>query len=449
MAAMIHARLKLARDDFSLDVDLQLPGRGISALFGHSGSGKTTCLRCLAGLERAPEAYIEVNGEIWQDSRREHFVAPHQRPIGYVFQEASLFAHLSVRANLTFGYKRIPAQQRKVSLEQACALLGIEHLLERKPATLSGGEAQRVGIARALLSSPQLLLMDEPLAALDGPRKREILPYLERLHSELDIPLIYVSHAQDEVARLADYLVLLEQGQVQASGPIAATLARLDLPLAQGDDAGVIIEGQVSAYNSDYQLLSLQLPHSDLQLRVAHEPLAVGMPLRLKVQARDVSLSLGADQHSSILNRLPVTVSGHRPADNSAHVLVSLDAVGTPLLARITRYFFRRPAQAARRASAVGTDQVGGTAGLTLQTIGQAPSAAARKWRRRCSCKTWPPLEKPFSETHLGYHAEKFPIFVQPPYACGYGQHSLFGSAHPANRHLRLKTHYRICVRGN
>ncbi|UVL63813.1 molybdenum ABC transporter ATP-binding protein [Pseudomonas sp. B21-032] len=338
MAAMIHARLKLDRADFSLDVDLQLPGRGISALFGHSGSGKTTCLRCLAGLERAPEAYIEVNGEIWQDSRREHFVAPHQRPIGYVFQEASLFAHLSVRANLTFGYKRIPTQQRKVSLEQACELLGIEHLLQRKPATLSGGEAQRVGIARALLSSPQLLLMDEPLAALDGPRKREILPYLERLHSELEIPLVYVSHAQDEVARLADHLVLLEQGKVQASGPIAATLARLDLPLAQGDDAGVIIEGQVSAYSSDYQLLSLQLPHSHLQLRVAHEPLAVGMPLRLKVQARDVSLSLGADQQSSILNRLPVTVSGHRPADNSAHVLVSLDAAGTTLLARITRY---------------------------------------------------------------------------------------------------------------
>ncbi|MDD2046067.1 molybdenum ABC transporter ATP-binding protein [Pseudomonas putida] len=338
MHKMIHARLKVARDGFDLDVDLQLPGRGISALFGHSGSGKTTCLRCLAGLERASEAYIEVNGQIWQDSRRDHFIAPHLRPVGYVFQEPSLFPHLTVHGNLTFGWRRIPAQARKVSLEQACALLGIEHLLERKPATLSGGEAQRVGIARALLSSPQLLLMDEPLAALDGPRKREILPYLERLHAELDIPLIYVSHAQDEVARLADHLVLLEQGKVQASGPIAATLARLDLPLTQGDNAGVIIEGQVSSYDTCYQLLGLQLPGSSLELRLAHEPLALGTSLRLKVQARDVSLSLVEDTHSSILNRLPVRVMGYQAADNSAHVLVSLDAAGSVLLARITRY---------------------------------------------------------------------------------------------------------------
>jgi molybdate transport system ATP-binding protein len=183
-----------------------------------------------------------------------------------------------------------------------------------------------------------LLLMDEPLAALDGPRKREILPYLERLHDELQIPLIYVSHAQDEVARLADHLVLLEQGKVQASGPIAATLARLDLPLAQGDDAGVIIEGQVNRYDTDYQLLALKLPDSALELRLAHAPLALGSTLRLKVQARDVSLSLAHESHSSILNRLPVRVSGHQPADNSAHVLVSLDADGSVLLARITRY---------------------------------------------------------------------------------------------------------------
>ncbi|MNJ07545.1 Sulfate/thiosulfate import ATP-binding protein CysA [compost metagenome] len=338
MSATIHARLKVARNDFELDVDLQLPGRGISALFGHSGSGKTTCLRCLAGLERAPEAYIEVNGQVWQDSRRKHFLAPHLRPIGYVFQEASLFPHLSVQGNLTFGWRRIDAKDRKVSLDQACALLGIEHLLERKPATLSGGEAQRVGIARALLSSPQLLLMDEPLAALDGPRKREILPYLERLHDELEIPLIYVSHAQDEVARLADHLVLLEHGKVQASGPIAATLARLDLPLARGDDAGVIIDGQVNSYDPGYQLLGLQLPGSALQLRLTHDPMALGTSLRLKIQARDVSLSLAHESQSSILNRLPVQVTGHQPADNSAHVLVSLEADGNVLLARITRY---------------------------------------------------------------------------------------------------------------
>ncbi|NER64071.1 molybdenum ABC transporter ATP-binding protein [Pseudomonas sp. MAFF212427] len=338
MNALIQARLQVAFSDFQLDVDLQLPGRGVSALFGHSGSGKTTCLRCLAGLERADHAYIEVNGEVWQDSARHYFMPPHQRPIGYVFQEASLFAHLSVHANLTFGWRRIPRTQRQVGLEQACELLGIRHLLERTPDTLSGGERQRVGIARALLTSPRVLLMDEPLAALDGPRKREILPYLERLHDELQIPLIYVSHAQEEVARLADHLVVLEQGKVQACGPISQTLARLDLPLALQDDAAVVIEGQVGHYDAAYQLLDLQLPASTLTLRLTHGPLAAGARLRVKVQARDVSLSLAEDTRTSILNRLPVRVRELRASDNPAQVMVSLDADGTALLARVTRY---------------------------------------------------------------------------------------------------------------
>ena len=334
----LTARIRHHFADFTLDVDLQLPGRGVSALFGPSGSGKTSCLRCLAGLERASEAYIEVNGHVWQDSQRGLFLPPHQRPLGYVFQEASLFAHLNVQRNLEYGWRRIAPAQRKVELAQACTLLGISHLLTRMPANLSGGERQRVGIARALLSSPGLLLMDEPLAALDSQRKAEILPYLERLHDELDIPVVYVSHAQDEVARLADHLVLLEQGKVQASGPIGETLARLDLPLALGDDAGVVIQGHVLDYDPAYQLLSVGLPGTALHIRVAHGPLAVGSGLRIKVQARDISLSLDSGGHSSILNRLPVTVVGQREADNRAHVLVSLDAGGTRLLARITRY---------------------------------------------------------------------------------------------------------------
>jgi molybdate transport system ATP-binding protein len=338
VALPIHVRLQRAYEGFSLDVDLQLPGRGVSALFGQSGSGKTTCLRCLAGLETAAQGLIEVNGQVWQDSRRGLFVPPHQRPIGYVFQEPSLFSHLSVRQNLEYGYKRIPRAQRKVQREQACELLGISHLLERHPEHLSGGERQRVGIARALLTSPQLLLMDEPLAALDAQRKSEILPYLERLHDELEIPVIYVSHSQDEVARLADHLVLLDAGRVQASGPIGETLSRLDLPLAMGDDAGVVIEGRVCSHDAAYQLLSLKLPDSGLYIRVAHGPMVNGSRMRFKVQARDVSLSTGAESASSILNRLPVKVTGLRLADNSAHVLVSLDAEGTPLLARITRF---------------------------------------------------------------------------------------------------------------
>ncbi|MDQ0654356.1 molybdenum ABC transporter ATP-binding protein [Pseudomonas cedrina] len=335
---MIDIRLHLTYPGFALDVDVHVPGRGVTALYGHSGSGKTTCLRCIAGLERAEEAFIQINDEVWQDSRKGLFVPPHKRALGYVFQEASLFAHLSVRANLEFGLKRIPRQQRRVDMAQATQLLGIGHLLDRHPHHLSGGERQRIGIARALLTSPSLLLMDEPLAALDSTRKGEILPYLERLHDELDTPVLYVSHARDEVARLADHLVLLSDGKALASGPIGETLARLDLPLALGDDAGVVISGTVSAYDEHYQLLTLQLPASTLHMRVAHAPLAVGKALRIKVQARDVSLSLQAEEHGSILNRLPVTVTQEIAADNSAHVLVRLDADGTPLLARITRF---------------------------------------------------------------------------------------------------------------
>jgi len=212
----IQACFRLDWPGFSLDVDLALPTRGVTALFGHSGSGKTTLLRCIAGLERAPQGRLIVNGEVWQDEQR--WVPTYKRPIGYVFQEPSLFSHLSVISNLRYGLKRMSDEQR-VSLDQAIDLLGIGHLVDRKPDRLSGGERQRVGMARALAVSPRLLLMGEPLAALDLKRKQEILPYLERLHDELDIPVLYVSHSPDEVARLADYLVAMEDGRVLASGP--------------------------------------------------------------------------------------------------------------------------------------------------------------------------------------------------------------------------------------
>lgn len=340
MTKQLHVSLQMAYPEFDLDVDLHLPGSGVTALFGPSGSGKTTCLRCIAGLERAQHGVIQVNGEFWQDTARGVFVPPHQRSIGYVFQEASLFSHLTVRGNMAFGLRRIPRAERHLQLADAAALLGVEHLLDRRVDRLSGGERQRVGIARALLTSPRLLLLDEPLSALDSRRKAEILPYLERLHDELNIPMLYVSHAQDEVARLADHLVLLEQGKVLASGPIGETLTRLDLPLAQGDDAGVTIQGTCVAYDAQYQLMSLALPHSALSIRVAHHRIDAGKNLRIKVRARDVSLNLQAEDHSSILNRLPVTVTDSVAADNDAHVIVRLDAGGTPLLARITRYSF-------------------------------------------------------------------------------------------------------------
>lgn len=333
--AGIRARFRVAFSDFALDVDLHLPGRGVTALFGHSGSGKTTCLRCVAGLERASVAHLEVNGELWQDSERGLFVPTHRRALGYVFQEASLFPHLSVRRNLEYGLKRIDKATQRVSWARVIELLGIGHLLERMPGRLSGGERQRVGIARALLTSPRLLLMDEPLAALDLKRKQEILPYLERLHDELDIPVLYVSHSPDEVARLADHVVLLDQGRVVAQGPLQQTLARLDLPTALGEDAGVVIEARVADHDPAYHLTRLVFPGG--AVLVARRPEAVGHKLRFRVHARDVSLALSRCEDSSITNVLAATVCELAEADTPAHVLVRLDAGGTPLLARITR----------------------------------------------------------------------------------------------------------------
>lgn len=335
VAGGIHARFRLGYPGFALDVDLRLPGRGVTALFGHSGSGKTTCLRCFAGLERAPAGRLEVNGELWQDSEAGVFVPTHRRALGYVFQEASLFPHLTVRRNLEYGMRRVVAAARRVAWDQALALLGIGHLLDRLPARLSGGERQRVGMARALLTSPRLLLMDEPLAALDHQRKREILPYLERLHDELDIPVLYVSHAPDEVAQLADHLVLLEQGRVVAQGPLAATLARLDLPTALGEDAGVVIEAAIAEHDEAYHLTRLAFPGGSVF--VARRPEAVGHRLRFRVHARDVSLAVSRVDGTSITNLLPATVAEVADADTPAHVLVRLDAGGTPLVARITR----------------------------------------------------------------------------------------------------------------
>lgn len=331
----IHARFRVNYPGFALDVDLQLPGRGVTALFGHSGSGKTTCLRCVAGLERADMGLLEVNDELWQDSARGVFVPTHRRSLGYVFQEASLFPHLSVRRNLEFGMKRVAAPTRRVAWDQAVDLLGIEPLLDRMPERLSGGERQRVGIARALLTSPRLLLMDEPLAALDLKRKNEILPYLERLHDELDIPVLYVSHSPDEVARLADHVVLLDQGRVVAQGGLVETLARLDLPTAFTEDAGVVIESVVGEHDDVYHLTRLDFPGGNVL--VARRPEAVGHPLRFRVHARDVSLATARAEGSSITNLLPATVVEVAPADTPAHVLVRLDADGTPLIARIAR----------------------------------------------------------------------------------------------------------------
>ncbi len=330
----ISARFSLALGEFRLDAGFEAPGRGVTALFGPSGSGKTTLLRCLAGLERAPDSYLEVNGEIWQDDSKGIYLPTHRRPLGYVFQEASLFPHLDVRRNLEYGWKRIPATQRRVGFDQAVELVGIGQLLDRDPARLSGGERQRVAIARALLVSPDLLLMDEPLAALDLASKRDILPYLERLHDELSIPVLYVSHSPDEVARLADYMVLMEKGKTIASGPIHEMLTRLDLPLAHGDEAGVVVDTVIGEHDQAFHLSRLDF--SGGSISVAQQPYALGHAMRLRIHARDVSLALERHGDSSILNILPARVV-EIAEENPAQVMLKLDAGGIPLLARITR----------------------------------------------------------------------------------------------------------------
>jgi molybdate transport system ATP-binding protein len=328
----IRARFTIPRQEFLLDVDMQIPARGVTALFGPSGCGKTTLLRAMAGMERCHDGFLQVGDMLWQDG--DIFVPPHQRPLGYVFQEASLFPHLNVRRNLEYGVKRVAASERRVSMEQAIELLGITPLLQRRPHQLSGGERQRVAIARALAVSPRILLMDEPLSALDLARKQEILPYLESLHDELDIPVLYVSHAPDEVARLADHLVLLEKGRISASGPIGEMLTRLDLPLAHGSDAAALFQARVAAHDAEFDLTYLDFPGG--RFTVTRKDLPLGHCVRLRVTARDVSLTLEHQTDTSIQNIFAATIDEMIP-EGSAQVVVRLNCGGIPMLALLTR----------------------------------------------------------------------------------------------------------------
>ncbi len=333
MSEEIQARFHHRYAGFTLDVDLQLPGKGVTALFGPSGCGKTTLLRCMAGLTRADQGQLTVNGEVWQDD--EHCRPTHQRPLGYVFQEASLFAHLNVRRNLQYGQARVQKTERRIELGSVVELLGIAHLLERMPQGLSGGERQRVAIARALLTSPRLLLMDEPLAALDIARKMEFLPYLERLHDELDIPVVYVSHAPDEVARLADHIVLMQEGRTVAAGPLTETLARLDLPIHLGEDAGVVLRAVVVERDTAWHLARVEFPGGSLWVRDGGH--AVGHAVRVRILARDVSIALAPVVGTSIQNCLPATVEQMADDYHPALSVLRLRVGGSPLLVRLTR----------------------------------------------------------------------------------------------------------------
>ncbi|MBV1914239.1 MAG: molybdenum ABC transporter ATP-binding protein [Pseudomonadales bacterium] len=333
----IKVCFKTQYPNFCLDLNLELPGTGITAIFGPSGSGKTTLLRCIAGLQKPQHGELSIEGEIWQD--KNSFLPTHKRPLGYVFQEASLFPHLSAKGNLQFAMKRAGKQlSRKdggVSFDQAVSLLGIESLLEQYPDQLSGGERQRVAIARALLINPRLLLMDEPLAALDQPRKQEILSYLDQLRKELDIPVLYVSHSTDEIARLANHLVILEKGRVVTSGPLQDVLARVDLPVQLGEDAGVVLEAKVVDRDTRWHLARVAFSGGELWVR--DHGVAIGSHVRVRVLARDVSLALQAHSDTSIQNVLAGTVAKIAPDTDPAASLVQVTIGESKLVARITQ----------------------------------------------------------------------------------------------------------------
>ncbi|MBO6718546.1 MAG: molybdenum ABC transporter ATP-binding protein [Rhizobiaceae bacterium] len=323
---------------FALGAQFSAPGRGITALFGPSGCGKTTILRSIAGLQRL-DGICRVGSETWQDERT--FLPPHRRAVGYVFQEASLFPHMSVRRNLLYASRgRVPEEAPGVvSFDEVIELLGLAPLLVRAPQHLSGGERQRVAVGRALLSQPRLLLMDEPLSALDRETRDEILPFLERLHETLAIPLIYVTHDLSEVERLADHVVLMQAGEVVAAGPLADIQTNIDLPLSRQRDAAVSIEARVAGYDDRYGLLELDVEGGRFLLPAppGHEPEA---RLRLRVGAGDVSITREEPCATSILNVMPAQIVSSRAINKREMVLVlglGDDGKGASLLARVTR----------------------------------------------------------------------------------------------------------------
>ena len=332
--AIVSCQYVLARPGFTLDAECTFPARGITGIFGQSGSGKTTLLRCIAGLEPTARGRLTVNGEVWQDSDQAVSVPPHRRSIGYVFQDARLFPHLDVEANLRYGMQRSRQNSSRVDFGQVIDLMELDGMLNRRPAELSGGEVQRVAIARALLRAPRLVLMDEPLAALDIMRRAEIFPFLDRLHAELELPVLYVSHSIDEVCRLCDYLIVMHAGRVEACDELPIALEQLDLPLLAGEEISSVIDAEIVAYDAAYDLTTVRFSGGPLLLPGVHGP--IDGPLRLRIRANDVSLCRTAPEQSTILNILPATVREVRP-EPGAFMRIGLVLGADALTARITR----------------------------------------------------------------------------------------------------------------
>ena len=338
MSGGIAARFRGALGAFRLDVAFTAPGRGVTALFGPSGCGKTTVLRAAAGLHRFADGALTVEGAVWQDARA--FLPPHRRPVGYVFQEASLFPHLRVRDNLDYGRRRAlkAGAREEIRFDDVVELLGLAPLLARAPGRLSGGERQRVALGRALLSQPRLLLMDEPLSALDRFAREEILPYFERLRARLGVPTLYVTHDFAEVERLADTVVLLEAGRVVASGPLAEVQTRADLPLARLPEAAVTLEAEVTGRDAAYDLTTFAVVGA--RLFAPGDFGAPGTRVRLRIVASDVALALEAPRATSILNVAPARILELVPQGAAMVTLVlglGPEGTGARILARISR----------------------------------------------------------------------------------------------------------------
>lgn len=330
---MLELAVRRVQGDFKLDVELSA-GAGVTALFGRSGSGKSSVVNMVAGLYRPDEGRIKVDGRVLFDKAAGIDVPPENRRLGMVFQDARLFPHLDVRANLEFGMRRVPAAERAVAFDDVVEVLGVGHLLARRPATLSGGERQRVAIGRALLASPRILLMDEPLAALDGARKAELLPFIGRLARRFAIPILYVSHAMDEVLRLADTLAIMDGGRAAVVGPVEEVLSRPDLrPLTGRYEAGAVLKATVSGHDPTYGLSTLSFVGGTLV--AARVDLPVGTLVRVRIHARDITIAVDRPGRVSTRNVLPAVVRSVREVDN--HVVdVVLDVGGTPLWAQIT-----------------------------------------------------------------------------------------------------------------
>lgn len=328
--------LELQRPNFTLSVntaiDTATDNKGFTAIYGHSGAGKTTLLRWIAGLETTCSGHLTFNQHIWQDEKT--FVPTHRRQIAYVFQDARLFPHLSVLANLEYAYQRRFNDQGP-SLQQVCQWFELEPLLNSNSCQLSGGEQQRVAMARALLSSPQLVMMDEPLGALDSQSREHILCHLETLHRQLPVPVLYVSHNLEEVNRLADQLLLIESGTLVAQGRLLDLCTRLNLSLSHEENAASIIEATIEQHDSDYFLTRLAIDNK-LPLFLTHTDSKVGEKVRVRIPARDISITLQRPEQTSILNILPACIDEIEIC-SGARVLLRLRVANQYLLVRLTR----------------------------------------------------------------------------------------------------------------